>query len=68
MAILFTELSRCFFMALSYQHASRWLEALALFDRAADQIKTALEHYSTIKNVAVVTMNLYVQFDCEGIS
>jgi len=42
---------RCFYVALSYLYASRWSEAIALFDKSAERMDTTLEHYKTCKNV-----------------
>eukprot|EP01114_Cavostelium_apophysatum_P017490 TRINITY_DN5209_c0_g1_i1.p1 TRINITY_DN5209_c0_g1~~TRINITY_DN5209_c0_g1_i1.p1 ORF type:complete len:269 (-),score=109.93 TRINITY_DN5209_c0_g1_i1:11-817(-) len=44
--------TRCFYLAMSYSFASRWNEALALFDRASEQMAVANEHYKACKNVS----------------
>jgi len=54
--ILSFKATRCFYMALSYSYGSKWNEALALFDRAASQMKVAIEHYDSCKNVSQDTI------------
>jgi len=43
---------RCYYMGLSYSYASKWKEALALFDRAAERVKVAISHHEACKNLS----------------
>jgi len=54
---------RCFYMALSYSSASKWPEALALFDRAATQMASAKDHFATCKNVPEDTLQKLQEYD-----
>jgi len=61
--ILSYKAQRCFYMALSYSSASKWPEALALFDRAASQMSSAKDHYSTCKNTSEDTTKKIQEYE-----
>jgi len=48
---------RCYYMAMTYSFASKWSEALALYHRAAAQMKAAREHLEAVKNASPDAIN-----------
>lgn len=45
---------RCLFLGLSYALASKYPDAIALYDRAAVQLKQAKNHLQQCKNISTV--------------
>lgn len=54
---------RCFYMAVSYSYASRSQEALALFDRASEHMKVAIEQYAALKTVSPDSIQKFEQME-----